>query len=379
MAASPLYITIDSTSLLVPSAGVKTYLYYWLLSLLEAAPDHHDRISLYPPVLTARPALHHETSITGPLRTALALRLVHAANLRWSPAIDLLLLGADVFHCSQHAVKLPKRPKVSATVFDMSCWMVPQFHTAANIAATKRYGEKILKSCDGLIAISAHARDSAAAILGIPERRIRVIYPGVAEAFFEATDAQAADVRTRYGLHRAYLLFVGCIEPRKNVAGLIRAYRRLPEALQRDVQLVVAGPFGWASDETRHMLTESGPNVRYLGYVPEPDLPGLSRGALALVYPSYFEGFGLPVAQAMAAGAAVIASDRTCLPEVTGGAALLVDPDSLDQLGDAMERVATCPDLVRDLAVRGQARAAQFHWQASAAQSLDFFHQLAGA
>ena len=374
-----MHLTIDATSLLLPSAGVKNHLYYWLRSLLDRAPGGGYHVSLYPPVFTAQGALRHDASTAGTLRTFFGLGLVRAANIRGSPAIDLLLLGTDVFHCSQHTANRPRRPKVSATVFDMSCWMVPQFHTAANIAATRRYGEKILKSCDGLIAISAHARDSAAAILGIPERRIRVIYPGVAEAFFEATDAQAADVRTRYGLHRAYLLFVGCIEPRKNVVGLIRAYRRLPEALQRDVQLVVAGPFGWASDETRHMLTENGPNVRYLGYVPEPDLPGLSRGALALVYPSYFEGFGLPVAQAMAAGTAVIASDRTCLPEVTGGAALLVDPDSIDQLADAMERVATCPDLVRDLAVRGQARAAQFHWHESAAQSLDFFHQLAGA
>jgi glycosyltransferase involved in cell wall biosynthesis len=372
-----MHIAIDSTSLLVPSAGVKSFLYYWLVSLLDAAPRRHDRISLYPPLLAAPGALRHETSIAGGLRTALALRFVHAANTR-NRVIDLLLMGTDVFHCSQHTANRPKRPKVSATVFDMSCWMVPQFHTAANIAATKRYGENILKTSDGLIAISAHARDTAASVLGIPEERIRVIYPGVPEAFFEATDAQAADVRARYGLEAPYLLFVGCIEPRKNVTGLIRAYRRLPEALQRDVQLVIAGPFGWDSEETRHMLTASGPNVRYLGYVPEPDLPGLSRGALALVYPSYFEGFGLPVAQAMAAGVAVIASDRTCLPEVTGGAALLVDPDSIEQIGDAMERIATCPGLASDLAARGKERAGHFHWAESAAQSLDFFHELAG-
>ena len=374
-----MHITIDATSLLLPSAGVKSYLYYWLLSLLDAAPRRRDRISLYPPLLKARGALRHETSIAGRLRTALALRLVHAANIRGNPAIDLFSIGADVFHCSQHTAKRPRRPKVSATIFDLSCWMAPQYHTAGNVAATKRYGERILKTCDGLIAISAHARDTAAAILGIPGERIRVIYPGIPEAFFEATDAQAADVRARYGLEAPYLLFVGCIEPRKNVAGLIRAYRRLPEALQRDVQLIIAGPFGWASEETRRMLTASGPNVRYLGYVPEPDLPGLSRGALALVYPSYFEGFGLPVAQAMAAGVAVIASDRTSLPEVTGGAALLVDPDSIDQISDAIERIATCPDLARDLAARGQERARHFHWPESAARSLDFFHELAGA
>jgi glycosyltransferase involved in cell wall biosynthesis len=371
-------LTIDATSLLLPSAGVKSYLYYWLRSLLEAAPGRGCRISVYPPFASADCALRHDASIAGSVRTAVGLSLVRFANIRGNPLTDLLLPGVDVFHCSQHTANRPRRPKVSATVFDLSCWITPQYHTAANVSATKRYGEKILKTCDGLIAISSHARDGAAEILGISEERIRVIHPGVAEAYFAVTDSQAADVRVRYGFDAPYLLFVGCVEPRKNVAGLVRAYLSLPESLQREVQLVVAGPFGWDTEGTRAMLDASGPNVRYLGYVPEADLPGLSRGALALVYPSYFEGFGLPVAQAMAAGVAVIASDRTSLPEVAGDAALLVDPDSIEQIADAMKRIVTCPELARDLAARGQARAANFHWAQSAARSLDFFHEIGG-
>ena len=369
-------IKIDATSLLLPSAGVKNYLHYWLLALLEAAPARGDAISTYPPFMPVPSALDHEKPAAGPLRAAAGLRLVRFANIRGNRAIDLMTLGADVFHCSQHTANRPMRPKKTATVFDMSCWIAPEYHTPANIAATKRHGERILKKCDGVIAISRHARDTAVEILGIPAERIRVIYPGVAEAFFEANRPQADAARARYALHAPYVLFVGCIEPRKNVPGLVRAYQHLHAALQRGVQLVLAGPFGWEAEETRHLLTHSGPNVRYLGYVPEPDLPGLYAGAAALVYPSYYEGFGLPVAQAMAAGVPVIASGRTCLPEVAGGAALLVDPDSTEEIGAAIAQILTSPELARELAARGKARAQEFHWSTAAARSLDFFHEV---
>jgi alpha-1,3-rhamnosyl/mannosyltransferase len=263
-------------------------------------------------------------------------------------------------------------------VFDLSCWTTPENHTTENIAATRRYGERILKACDGLIAISAHARQDAIEILRIPQERIRVIYPGVAEPFFRVTPRQTEDIRAKYGLHTPYILFVGCIEPRKNVPNLIRAYRQLPASIQRDVHLVLAGPFGWASEEVRNMLTRSGNTVRYLGYVPEPDLPGLFRGATMLVYPSYYEGFGLPVAQAMAAGIPVIASDRACLPEVVGDAGLCINPDSVDELGAAMHRILTSLEFAEALASRGKTRARKFRWSTCAAESLDFFHQVTG-
>ena len=116
-----------------------------------------------------------------------------------------------------------------------------------------------------------------------------------------------------------------------------------------------------------------GGGVRYLGYVPEGDLPGLYGGAAALVYPSYYEGFGLPAAQAMAAGVPVIASNRSCLPEVVGDAGLLVDPASVEELSEAMERVLTRPELARELAAAGRARAARFHWARCAEESLRVF------
>jgi glycosyltransferase involved in cell wall biosynthesis len=372
-------VSIDATSLLLRSAGVKNYVHYWLASLQELAQKQRNiLVGTYPPGIAAAPVLDHESASGSGLRARIRFLTVQFCNMRGNPFLDFLLSGSDVFHASQHVARLPRRIQTSATVFDLSCWITPENHTPENIAATRRYGEKILKACDGLIAISAHTRRDTIEILGIPEDRIRVIYPGVAEPFFEVTREQAAQTQIKYGLFAPYLLFVGCIEPRKNVPALIQAYRRLPELLRRDVQLVIAGPFGWASESVRKMLTEASKSVRYLGYVPEQDLPGLFRGASALVYPSQYEGFGFPAAQAMAAGVPVIASDCSCLPEVVGGGGLFVPPRSVDALSDAMERVLTQTELAQALSASGKLRAAEFHWSRCAAQSLEFFNELAG-
>jgi glycosyltransferase involved in cell wall biosynthesis len=368
-------ISIDATTLILPSAGVKNYMYYWLRSLEKAAGLRGDVIQTYPPRLRVSTDIDHWASRTS-FTAGLQLKIVQLANIRGNPLLDLVLCSADLHHCSQHMARLPRRIRTTATIFDFSCWTTPENHTAANIAATKRYAEKILKHADGLIAISAHARNDAVEILHIPEQRIRVIYPGIAEGFFQVTDEEAAPIRARYALPSTYMLFVGCIEPRKNVPGLIRAYQQLPETIRRDVPLVVAGPFGWEDDIVRSLLSTN--EVRYLGYVPEAELPGLFRGAAAFVYPSYYEGFGLPVAQAMAAGVPVITSNRSCLPEVVGRGGLVVDPASTDALMAAMEHVLTCSDAARDLALEGRSRAELYRWPACASASLEWFHEIHG-
>jgi alpha-1,3-rhamnosyl/mannosyltransferase len=372
-------VVVDATTLLLRSAGVKNYVHFWLSSLQKAACHAGDLVATYPPGLHISDEINHERSSASTVETYLRLKLVQLDNISKNPLLSLLVSDAEVFHASQHVALVPKRRKATATVFDLSCWTAPETHTAENIAATRRYGEKILKACDGLIAISAHTRNDAMAVLGIPEARIRVIYPGVSERFFCVTADEATTVQEIYNIGAPYLLFVGCIEPRKNVSGLIEAFRRLPEWLRRDLQLIIAGPFGWES-ENLHKLLISGSvkGIRYLGYVPEEHLPGLVRGAIALTFPSYYEGFGFPAAQAMAAGIPVIASNRSCLPEIVGNAGLFADPSSVEELSDAMERIATCPDLTAGLAREGRANAERFRWPVCAIESLKFFHEVAG-
>src|SRR5262249_14675918 len=197
-----------------------------------------------------------------------------------------LLFGSDLFHCSQHLTALPLRKTVTATIFDLSCWATPQYHTARNIAATKLYGERVLGRCDGLIAKSEHAARDGVEVRSLTPARMRVIYPGVTDAFFAVTPPETMEVRTRYSLTQPYILFVGCIEPRKNVPAIIRAYRHLPDALRREAQLVLAGPIGWAAEQFWTIMAEHNDNIRYLGYVPECDLPGIYAGASVFVFPS---------------------------------------------------------------------------------------------
>lgn len=372
-------ITIDATTLLLRSAGVKTYMHYWLASLISASGTYGDTIATYPPFMTVPATIDHESSAA--TRGAwLRLALVYFCNVGGNPALRLLLARTELFHASQHVARLPRSPrgtKTTATIFDLSCWTAAQYHTPANISATRRYAEEVLKRCDGLIAISEHTRQDAIDILNIPAERISVIYPGVADSYFDATLPDAARVRAEYRLEKPYFLFVGCIEPRKNIPNLVCAYLGMPEPVRRNVDLIIAGPFGWASEDVRSMLQSSGVGVRYLGYVGEQDLPGLFRGAAALVYPSYYEGFGLPPAQAMAAGIPVIASAGSSLTEVVGDAGYLVDPASQDELREAMLRLITSAEAGQELGRRGKIRASKFRWQDCGRKSFDFFHSVA--
>jgi alpha-1,3-rhamnosyl/mannosyltransferase len=247
---------------------------------------------------------------------------------------------------------------------------MPEMHSEANRRADRGFAE-LLRRADGLIAVSESTRDDAVRVLGLDEAKIAVIHSGVAEAFF---DADAGDVRERYGLKRPFVLFLGTIEPRKNLDTLLSAYEGLPADMRAEFELVVAGPSGWASAETMARLGA----VRRLGYVPEADVAALTAAATVFAYPSLYEGFGFPVAQAMAAGTPVVTSNVSSLPEVTGDAAALVDPRSVSEVRGALARLLTDPAMRASMAARGRERARAFRWEECAAQSLRFFRKVAG-
>jgi alpha-1,3-rhamnosyl/mannosyltransferase len=255
---------------------------------------------------------------------------------------------------------------------------MPQFHTPANVAAERRMAESVWQRAEGLIAISAHTRDEAVRILGLDPRRIRVIHCGVDGRFFAAGEAEAASVRAQYRLKRPYVLWVGSIEPRKNLDLALDAWAALDAGLRHEFELLVAGPRAWAGPRTLARLDALPAGVRYLGYVPETDLPGLTAGATALYYPSLYEGFGLPVAQAMACGVPVVTSNVSALPEVAGEGALYADPRSVSELHGALERMLLSPELRRQLGQSGRLRAERYRWEEAARQSLDFFAKLQG-
>jgi alpha-1,3-rhamnosyl/mannosyltransferase len=371
-AGSPL-VCIDCSPLLVRSAGVKTYLYHWLSALRSLEPAAIGTF-LAPSRLTG---LQHDK---GHWHHPARIALLQSLNRLPSAFCGAVVPPGEFFHISSLLRKPPRR-RLTATLYDLTPWIVPEFHTGAVVAAEKAAAAGVLQRADGIIAISENSKYDAIRILGIDPEKIRVIYPGVSKPYFSVTPAAIQEVREHYNLRLPFFLFVGTVEPRKNIDRLLTAWQNLPVAFRAEHRLVIAGMPGWQSSETMRRLLqlareESG--VLYLNYISERDMPALTAAAHAMVYPSLYEGFGLPVAQAMAAGCPVITSNVSSLPEITAGAALLIEPRDVTQLSDAIRRMAESPTLCERLRAEGISRAARFTWENSAAESLRFFKELAG-
>jgi glycosyltransferase involved in cell wall biosynthesis len=360
-------VVIDAAPLLIRSAGVKNYLYYWIGYLRRAAAP--GAIRTFPALKVFRP-LNHDASVAGFWRTGTGLAELALANYTPLPVMDLLSRGADIFHASALSRRPPRRPRLTATIYDMTCFLMPELHAASNLRADQSFAE-LLRRAHRLIAISECTKNDAVRVLGIAAEKITVIHPGIGEAFFDPPPGKVTEVRNRYGLRRPFVLCIGTIEPRKNLGTLLDAFQALPASIQDQFELVVAGPAGWAGAETMARMN----TIRYLGYVPEPDIAALTAAASVFAYPSLYEGFGFPVAQAMAAGVPVITSNVSSLPEIAGDAALLIDPRSQGELRDALARLLLSPDLCAELAARGRLRAQEFRWETCAARSLEFFQE----
>jgi glycosyltransferase involved in cell wall biosynthesis len=360
-----MHVRIDATALLVRSAGVKNYVYHWIKSLQQHLSDLR---------VTAFPALHdigtlnHERSVMTSAETLSRLALIHFLNIRSNPTINVFTRGVDVFHASNLIRNIPRRPKLTATIYDLTVRLFPEFHTRGNVEADNRFQELVLRRADGMIAISQATKNDAVRHLGLDPDRIAVIYPGIDERFFGAVPQQAS---------KPYVLFVGTIEPRKNIDTLLDAWAALPADIRDEYDLIIAGPIGWAAGSTVARLKSGIAGVRIPGYVPEADLPSLTAGASAFVYPSLYEGFGFPVAQAMAAGVPVISSNVSSMPEVVRDGGLLVDPRSPHELTGAMSKLLTSSGLRAELAARAKMSAQRFDWRTAGHQSLMFFQQLA--
>ena len=366
-------VCIDCSPLLLRSAGVKTYLYHWVRALRAQSPESI-RTFLAP---ADRGRLDHDG---GPrLHPAKIAALVALSRLP-SFVSDIAVPHCDVFHVSSLLRGLPARPRLSTTLHDLTAWILPECHMPENVAAEKEFAERVLRRAAGIIADSESTRRDAIRILRIAPEKIRVVHLGVPPEYFSVPEEAVDRVRAAYKLTRPYFLFVGTIEPRKNVDTLLAAWDGMSMSFRRENDLVIAGMAGWRAEATmRRLLQAEGDEsgIRYLNYVPEADLPGLTAGARAFVYPSLYEGFGIPVAQAMAAGCPVITSNVSSLPEVAGDAALLIDPRSVSELRSAISAIDESADFRIRLAAASRLRSQCFRWETAAAESLRYFADLA--
>ena len=201
-------------------------------------------------------------------------------------------------------------------------------------------------------------------MLKVAPEKIETIHSGAASEYFDAKPRER---------ERPYVLFVGAIEPRKNLDTLLDAWKLVRPQTRERFDLLIAGPEGWGAEKT---LARIRAEAKYLGYVPETELPGLTAGAAAFVYPSLYEGFGFPVVQAMAAGAPVLTSNTSCLPEIAGDAAMFADPRSAAEIANALEKLLESESLQTGLRAKGRARAEHFRWETCAARTLSFFRTI---
>ncbi len=272
--------------------------------------------------------------------------------------------GADLSYFPNLNFFATKKPYIM-TVHDLSFVRHPDAFSRRQKLwhAAVRPG-RVLERAAAVVAVSGHTKSDIMEIYGIPAERIRVINPGVGPEFRPATEAEKIALRTKFGLNKPFFLSLGTLEPRKNIASIIAAFERLPG----DAELAVAGGKGWLyRDIFRRAAASPAKNrIRFLDYVADADKPALYSAAIALVYPSLYEGFGIPPLEAMACGAPVIAGHASSLPEVVGAAGLLANPLDVSEIAEAMRAVADGPSLRLALSSAGIARAKKFSWKESA-------------
>lgn len=286
----------------------------------------------------------------------------------------------DLFHATDHHIPQLKGVPVVANVMDLIPMIHPEW-ASSTLRRTKNWlFSKTIRSADHLITISEFSKRDLIEHLSIDPERISVTPLGVgAEYFEEIPSAKRHQILAELGLEPGCFLFVGTLQPRKNLQRVINAHQLLPPALRKEHPLIIVGRTGWKSDELLESLRqlEARGEGRRFEYLPGTTVRALLQSAAALVFPSLYEGFGLPVVEAFAARCPVITSNTTSLPEVAGDAALLVDPTQEEAIAAAMLELLEHPDQAARRVDLGQQRALHYSWEACAMQTLDVYRHIA--
>lgn len=286
----------------------------------------------------------------------------------------------DVYHGPAFASPLLKTCPQVVSIHDMTVHLFPEQHSVHTRWYLRVLLPAMLRANDAVITVSESAKADILKFGKVKADQVCVIPLGVEERFQQIQDElRLSIVREKYALEKDFILFVGMIEPRKNLGNLVDAF--LMDSLPQFCDLVLAGSLGWGYSELLRKIGASSDkrSIRMPGYVDHADLPALYSAATAFVYPSFYEGFGLPILEAMACGTPVITSSISSLPEVAGDAAILVDPTDAKALASALQRIVKDSSLRQDLSRRGRQRASLFTWQQSAEKTLAVYGRAARA
>jgi glycosyltransferase involved in cell wall biosynthesis len=297
-----------------------------------------------------------------------------------APPMELLIGCRPDICIWPNFISWPTLPGVRnvVVIHDLCYLLHGQFMTAHDRDYYRTLVPRALRRADRVIAVSNNVRRELGEHLGLRAERIALVPPAIERARFHPRATEEIErVTQAHGVSGPYILYTGTVEPRKNLTGLLDAYAALPESLRETFSLVLVGGQGWLQTDILRRLDElSALSIVRTGYVSDADLPALYSGARLFVYPSIYEGFGMPPLEAMACGVPVITSDSSSLPEVVGDAGLMVPTTDSRGLSEAIARVLTDEELAAGMRARGLVRAEGHTWDRSARLMLDVLSEL---
>lgn len=375
-------IGIDVTSALTQGGGIGRYTRELVRAItLQDYKNDYQLFSAKPPAVLPVPnPLPDGKNITykpAPLDEKWLYRFWY--RMRWPLPVQLVTGQLDLFHSPDFVLPpVSGRIPTLLTVHDLSFVHFPHVYTTTLVSYLNRVVPWSVRRATHVLADSVATKQDLIEIWNVPEKKITVLYSGVDADFAPVDDEnRLVAVREKYALGQApYIFTVGTIQPRKNYQMLIQAFAKVAQTQEHN--LVIAGGKGWLYDEILaevHAQNLVG-RVLFTGFVDDVDLPTLYSGASLFVFPSLYEGFGLPLLEAMSCGVPVISSDASCLPEVAGRAAVLLPPHKTAAWTEAMEALLNSPVDRAQLVASGYAQAKQFSWEKSAQQLLHIYGRL---
>lgn len=376
--AHRMRIAVDATAARSPNHGIGTYVVNLLAELPVAGPNSH-----YFVYLSGRAAenlrIRNRGSNRMELRTVTGVRPLRLAWEQFVLPLDAARLHCDVLWGCHNTLPAFKTSPQVVTVHDIGMMVLPEYYPESKVAYFRRAVTRAVRQADVVVADSQFTADELHRRLGVAPERMRVVHCGVASRFrvINETD-EFSRVRAAYGLPEEFILFVGVPEPKKNLTRVLRAYAGLKGRRAISHKLVIGGgrSYGWKHGPFYELARSLGDDVILTDFISQNDLPAVYNLAELFVFPSLYEGFGLPPLEALACGTPVVASTAASLPEVLGSAAVLVDPGDETELAEAMLQVLTNPDLRARLKALGPAHAGRFTWDKSARQLAGIFREV---